>query len=116
MITTLEICMMTDSICHPRPISEHQFEFQLYSEFVWCSRRCRNAAYSFWVPPVTTAYYTGWKVAILICRIATAKFEAAMPEHFFLKKSKYSTGSIFMERLRDSSGWRACTYLAHFIA
>ena len=72
---------------HRRPISEHQFKVQLYSEFVWCSRRRRNAAYSFWVPPVTTtAYYTGWKVAILICRIATAKFEAAMPEHTFLDK------------------------------
>ena len=63
---------------------------------------------------MTTAYYTGWKVAILICRIATAKFEAAMPEHIFLDETV--SWIHFHGKLQDSSVWRASTYLAHLNA
>ena len=104
--------MMTDSICHLRPISEHQFKFQLYSEFVWCSCRCRNAAYSFCVPPVTTILVGKWQFSS--AELPQRNSRQQCRSIFFLTKSKHSTGSIFMERLRDSSCWRACTYLAHF--
>ena len=113
-MTFQNLNMPPPSICYPRPISEFlnislnsSSTVNLFGSLLVVVTLLTVSGSLLWLLPTSSAYYTGWKVAILICRIATAKFEAAMPEHFFLAKSKYSTGSIFMERLRDSSGWRA---------
>ena len=90
--------MMTDSICHLRPISEHQFKFQLYSEFVWCSCRCRNAAYSFCVPPVTTILVGKWQFSS--AELPQRNLRQQCRNILFLTKSRYSSRSIFIEVAR----------------